>query len=222
MTSGLVRLLQLTSPALPVGAYAFSQGLEQAVAAGWVTGEESTGDWLGGQLEHGLGGWDLPVLYRLHDAWSVGDEGRARIWSRFLQAGRESGELLAEDRHLGQALARLLGDLGMEGATAWAGHREVTFAALFARAAVGWGIPWRECGHGFAWAWLENQVAAAVKLVPLGQTAGQRLQLALGDRIPGVVDAAAHLEDEDLGGTLPGLAAASAAHETQYTRLFRS
>ena len=74
----------------------------------------------------------------------------------------------------------------------------------------------------YVWSWLENQVLAAIKLVPLGQVAGQRLLLALGARIPRVVAIAMTLDDADLSTFAPGLCLASARHETQYSRLFRS
>jgi urease accessory protein len=101
-------------------------------------------------------------------------------------------------------------------------ERRLPFASAFAVAAVAWSIPADDACAGYAWAWCEAQVAAAVKLVPLGHTAGQRTLLALGAEIPAVVEIAAACRDDDIGVSLPGLAIASALHETQYTRLFRS
>lgn len=221
-TPSLLRLLQLASPSLPIGAYAYSQGLERVIADGRVADESEVRDWLHHQLERGLGRWDLPILERMQRSWANDDPDGVAAWSRYLLAGRESGELLGEDRQQGQALARLLDDLGLSGSAGWRGSPNATLAAMFARAAVAWEIPFREGAQAFAWGWADSQVAAAVKLVPLGQTSGQRLLLELGDRIPGVVAAAESLEDEVLGGSLPGLALASARHETQYSRLFRS
>lgn len=217
-----VRLWQLISPALPVGAYAYSQGLEYAVHAGWVRDEAGAGAWIRGHLEHGPARADVPVLGRCYAAWCEGDADTARRWSRWLLANRGAAELLAEDRQLGAALARTLIALGLDEAAPWIGSADASFACLFALAAARWDIDPREAAAGYLWAWAENQVAAAVKLVPLGQSAGQRLLFELG----GLVGAAAHrglrLELEAMGASTPGVTAAAAWHEHQYSRLFRS
>lgn len=218
----LLRLLQLVSPALPVGAYAYSQGMEQAVHLGWVGNEVQAADWIEGVLENGLARLDAPVLLRLHAAWSAGDYAQVDYWNGFLYACRESAELQAEDRTLARALTRLLVDLSVAEARPFATQERSTFAALFALAAVHWNIPAAQCVQGYLWSWTENQVAAAIKLVPLGQTAGQRILLRLGARIPHLAEAALVLADDDIGQTMQGLALASAWHETQYSRLFRS
>jgi urease accessory protein len=218
----LLRLLQLASPALPVGAYAYSQGLEWAVEAGWVTDEATLGRWLDEQLTESFGRVDLPILSRLHRAAREGDDAELRRWSRELVARRETRELVADDRDRGRALARLLRDLGVGAAALWADRDDAPFAALAALAATAWNVPLEPALHAHAFGWLENQVLAGVKLIPLGQVAGQRLLLTLTPRIPAVVAAALALDDDDIGGTLPILAIASSLHETQYTRLFRS
>ena len=218
----LLRLLQLVSPALPVGAYAYSQGLEQAVHLEWVTNEAQAAEWIAGVLENGLARVDAPVLVRLHAAWSVADHAQVEYWNRFLYACRESAELQAEDHTLARALTRLLVDLGVTEAKPFVIQECSTFAALFALAAVHWRIPVVQCVQGYLWSWVENQVAAAIKLVPLGQTAGQRILLRLGERIPPLVQQALSFDDDDIGQVMQGLAMASAWHETQYSRLFRS
>lgn len=218
----LLRLLQLASPALPVGAYAYSQGMEQAVQLGWIGDEAQAADWIEGVLEHGLARLDAPVLLRLHAAWTGGDSARVEHWNAFLYACRESAELQAEDRTLARALTRLLVDLGVTEAKRFAAEERISFAALFALAAAHWRIPAPACVQGYLWSWTENQVAAAIKLVPLGQTAGQRILLRLGERIPGLVQQALDIADDDIGQAMQGLAMASAWHETQYSRLFRS
>ena len=220
--SALLRLLQLVSPALPVGAYAYSQGLEAAVDAGWVRDEASLRDWLFGVLEHSLCRVDLPVLARLQAAWATGDDAAVAYWAAWLMAQRESAELQAEDRHLGLALARLLAELDIAAARAWTTHPDVGWPVMFALAAARWGIPPAQAQAGYLWAWCENQVAAAIKLMPLGQTAGQRLLGECARRLPALLARHADLPDADLGQVSPGLAIASARHETQYTRLFRS
>lgn len=225
MTDGMqglaqFRLWQLISPALPVGAYAYSQGLETAIDEGWVHDEASAVNWIAGIVQHSLLQVDVPVLARLYQAWLDDDMQAVQQWNGFLLAMRESAELREEDRQLGLALARLLNDLGFE--QAYFNRQACCFVSLFSLAAVKWQIPLREAASGLAWTWCENQVAAAIKLVPLGQTAGQRI---LGELIA-VLDKGLtrglNLNDDDIGAVLPGLAMASAWHETQYSRLFRS
>lgn len=218
----LLRLLQLVSPALPVGAYAYSQGLEQAVQLEWITNEAQAADWIEGVLENGLARLDAPVLLRLHAAWAAADRVQVAYWNRFLYACRESAELQAEDRALARALTRLLVDLGVAEARPFATQEHSTFAALFALAAVHWNIPAAQCVQGYLWSWTENQMAAAIKLIPLGQTAGQRILLRLGERIPSLARQAVACADDDIGQVMQGQAMVSAWHETQYSRLFRS
>jgi len=220
--TALPRLLQLCSPALPVGAYAYSQGLENAVERGWVRDEASAGQWILGLLDHTLRWLDLPVFARLYAAWGEDDPTALRRWNARLYAAREAMELQDEDRHLGAALARLLADLGMAEAEPWRSQSRVCFATLFSLAAARWRIPLREAATGYAWTWTENQVTAATRLIPLGQTASQRLLVAAGPIITTTVDAGLTLPDDEIGAAAPGLALAGALHETQYSRLFRS
>lgn len=232
MTSGaagprtLHRLLQLTSPALPVGAFAYSEGLEACVERGWVQSRRDAQAWLLGVLEHGFARLDLPVFLRLTDAFAQRDVERAVHCSAYLLAARETAERRAQELHQGQALAALLDRLDEPMARDWHGAGShaaaATFTALYALAAVCWRIPVEDAATGLAWCWLENQVIAAVKLVPLGQTDGQRLLVQLGERIPALIGAAAKLDDGGIRGALPGPALMSMAHERLHTRLFRS
>jgi len=135
----LLRLFHLVSPALPVGAYAYSQGLEYAVHAGWVHDEASTFDWLQGLVRHALGTLDLPLLARLHAAFRSDDAAAVQRCNAELIAARESSELRAEERHLGSALAKVLIELGLPEASAWR-QRDPAFATLFSLAAVRWGV----------------------------------------------------------------------------------
>lgn len=218
----LLRLLQLASPALPVGAFNFSQGLEFAHEQGWVVDERHVGEWIGGVAGHGLATLDLPMVFRLHAAFHDEDVERARELSRELIASRETTELRAEELHMGQALAKVLVEYRIDAAAPWLRQRDASYAAMFSLAAVQAGATARECALAYAWAWTENQVTAAVKLLPLGQSAGQRLLESLRLRIPAIVESAAALRDEDIGSATPGAMLASCWHETQYTRLFRS
>jgi urease accessory protein len=139
-----------------------------------------------------------------------------------LIAYRETAELRMEDRHSGQALARLLLSLGFEEMQNWSRHTDTTLAGMFSFITVNWQIPKQQAMIGYCWSWLENQVLCAVKLVPLGQVAGQRLLVDLAAEIPALVSIALNCEDNNIGGSAFGLALASSRHEMQYSRLFRS
>lgn len=218
----MLRLWQLISPALPVGAYAYSQGLEYALHAQWLNDENEIRQWLQGQIENNLCHLDIPILKRLYHAWSNNNTEEVNNWAQFLIASRESSELLAEDLHLGRALATLLFDLGVKQAEPFKRADNACFAVLLSLAAVNWNISIEEVAHGYLWSWLENQVAAAIKLVPLGQTAGQKMLLHVSDAIPKAVKTGLNLADADIGMLAPAVSIASALHETQYSRLFRS
>ncbi len=216
------RLWQLMSPTLPTGAFSYSGGLEAAVDGGLIRSLPEAADWIAGQLIHCHARVDVPLLARLHDAWMNRDAAAVERFSTWLRACRETAELVGEDHHQGRALATLLADLGMEEAEPWRHAELASWATLFALAMARWRIPLQEGVESYLWSWCENQVAAAVKLVPLGQTDGQRL---LRDLAPTLGDAAAQglaAGPEAIGGSAPGLAILSSLHETQYSRLFRS
>jgi urease accessory protein len=217
----LLRLFHLVSPALPVGAYAYSQGLEYACHAGWIHDEATTLAWLEGVAESGVGTLDLPLLKRLHAAWGACDERAVHRWNAELLASRESSELRAEDLHLGRSLARVLVELELSEAAGWL-NEPVVYATMFSLAAVRWQISSGDTLRGYLWSWCENQVLAAVKLVPLGQSAGQRLLHRLTAHMPRIIECAQQLADADIGAGTVFQVLASARHETQYTRLFRS
>ena len=221
----LARLLQLASPALPVGAYSYSQGLESAVEAGVVRDAASAGRWIGDVLAYAVARLEAPVWWRLHAAWSAGDLGRVAHWNDIFRSTRESAELRAETLQMGYSLQKLLLEMGEFQSRSLKGLSsidDITFPAAFTFAVRQWSIPARSALIAYLWAWLENQVMAALKAVPLGQTDGQRLLLGLAPLLPGVADQAASMADEDLSNYTPGLAILCSQHETQYSRLFRS
>ena len=223
----LVRLLQLASPALPVGAYTYSQGLEWAVESRLVRTETEAAAWIGELLEWSLAGFEAPLLARQLAAWSQGDDTEvARLNDDFL-ASRETAELRAETVQMGWSLAKLLAELDAFAALpGWRARLLAIdtpcFPTAWSAAAAAWQVPVDQALAAYLWAWVENQVMAAVKAVPLGQSAGQRLLAALGQCIPQLVGAACSLPEAQWSNYTPGLAIASSQHETQYTRLFRS
>ena len=216
----LARLLQLASPTLPVGAFSYSQGLEAAVETGLVHDRASAEQWIGELLELSLGRMEAPILRRLIEAWRGDDATAAARWNATFLASRETSELRAETVQMGYSLRALLAQL--EDAAPLDTMEEPAFPAAYAYAVARWKIDPHDALVAYLWAWLENQVMAALKAVPLGQTDGQRILLALGARLEAVAVEAEALEDDDLGACAPGLALLSARHETQYSRLFRS
>jgi len=218
----LVRLLQLCSGSLPIGGFSYSQGIEWAVAAGWIHDEASLGGWLGDLAATNLVYVEIPLLARLHRAAESGDVQALDHWCQWLLASRETSELRDEERSRGRALATLLVDLDLPRAREWRHSLASCQSAGFALAAVGWGIPLPKAALGFAWAWLENMILAGVKLIPLGQTAGQRLLRDLGPGLVTAMHQGLTLTDPELGGSAPALAIASSRHPNQYCRLFRS
>ncbi len=224
-TMALVRLLQLASPALPIGAYSYSQGLEWAVEAGIVNDAATATTWIGDLLELVVAPGEAAVAWRLLDAAKRRDWRQFGSWNTWFCASRETAELRAETEQMGAALIKLAAALELLDAQTTeelAQWPALSLPAAYALSARGFEIDSNDALVAYVWSWLEAQAGAAIKCVPLGQVAGQRLLKALGEGIPGVVAAARATLDDDVTSFAPGLALASAHHETQYTRLFRS
>jgi urease accessory protein len=221
----LARLLQLASPALPVGAYSYSQGLEAAVEAGLVRDATSTQRWISDVLELSVARMEAPVLLRLQAAWRNRDVAAVDTWNALFLASRETAELRAETVQMGYSLTRLLNEIGEDSAPSFAQLHaigEPAFPTAYACAAAHWQLEPQAALVAYLWSWCENQVMAALKAVPLGQTDGQKCLLALGARLEVIAQSAAARGDHELGNFAPGLAILSSQHETQYSRLFRS
>lgn len=221
-----VRLLQLASPALPVGAYTYSQGLEWAVESGRIDGEASAAAWIVDLLQHAIGRFEAPLVAELMRCWAGGDAiSIDRLNADFL-ASRESAELRAETVQMGFSLRRLLKDLDDASLTgvfdAVTEFADVAFPTVWSGMAAAWQIPREEAVAAYLWSWAENQVMAALKAVPLGQAAGQRLLASIGRQIPAVAATALTLPESSWTNLTPAFALCCARHETQYSRLFRS
>ena len=217
-----LRLFQLISPSLPVGGFTYSQGLEWAIEARWVTDKPSLQDWLQSILAASVATLELPVLIRLLKAFNSADEASVVHWTEWLIACRETMELRKEERQRGAALARLLPSLGIQIPSHLAAAVSSCQLTGIALAANQWGIESQQLCRGYSWSWLENNVVAGVKLIPLGQTHGQQIMLELAETIPAAVTQAMGTDDADIRSSTPAMAIASSRHETQYTRLFRS
>jgi urease accessory protein len=221
----LNRLLQLCSANLPVGGFSFSQGLEYAVEMGWIHNPTSTKDWISFNLNQAITYTDLALLKRLQQALIEDNFASFHKWNQHALACRESNELYLADVAMGKALMRLLKDIqGIDSQhyAALIKQKEISFVSAFALSAYLFGLELSTMQSGFCWAYIDNQVAAATKLVPLGQTQGQNLLFELSEQVEGAINQANQVDDDNIGASLPRLAMASAWHETQYTRLFRS
>ncbi len=214
----LLRLLHLASPALPVGGFAYSQGMEKAIEDGLVHDADSAGRWIGDLLTLSLARWEAPLWLRAFDAAAAQDEAALSRCNDELLAARETAELRLETQQMGASLLRLLPTLGLTPPAL----EPIAYPTAFAAACAGLGVQ-RPAGlAAYLWSWLENQVLVAVKSVPLGQQAGQRLLFGLHPALDRAVHTAAALSDDELGSAAVGFALVCARHETQYSRLYRS
>ncbi len=223
--NALVKLLRIASPALPVGAYSYSQGLEWAVESGSINDEASAGNWIGSLLRGSLARFELPMLGAFYGAWTDQDTALAAALNEEYLASRETAELRAESIQMGGALINVLSSDGEHEPAALEPLAEIedaVFPNVFAFATVVWDLRAEDVLTAYAWSWLENQVTAAMKLVPLGQRAGQRLLARLGPECARAMHTAVSLPREGWSNFAPLFAIACSRHETQYTRLFRS
>lgn len=218
----MLHLMRLVSPSQPVGAFSYSRGLEWAVHAGIVTNEQSCADWVFGLLENSYAVLDGAIFWRMILALTENDEAEFCRMNDWLAASRESSELELEDRRMGESLLTLLSELGVERAQELSSEERTTYPAAFAIAANYWSIAPIDALRGLMWSVVESQIMAAIRLVPLGHIAGQRILIMGATKIEIAVEKARTINDDDIGNTSPALAMASAWHETQYSRLFRS
>jgi urease accessory protein len=218
----LLRLMWLASPALPVGGFGYSEGLEAAVEARLVADEAQAAAWLLDQLHLVVARSDLPVMLDAFEARRAGDAARIARLDAWLLATRETAEAAQQTRQMGRSLALLAEQRFGRAAALAALDGGPSWPIAFALAAQASGAQAREAGLAFAFAWAENMVQAAIKAVPLGQSAGQRVLARLADAIPAAVDAALALPEDGRQAHAPLLAILGARHEAQYSRLFRS
>lgn len=221
-SKSIMHLMHLISPSLPIGSFTYSQGIEWAVESDWINDADSLGSWLEGQIKGPLSYLDIPLLQRMYTAFTDDDIERLQYWCDYLQASRETRELLTEEKNRGRALTDLLIALGIPQAQQLKPLLRDNQLAAYCLAANRWQIPVQQAAQGYAWSWLENLILAAVKIIPLGQTAGQILLHELKPLLDNSVENGLKCDDSELGASSPALAIASSRHETQYTRLFRS
>ena len=224
LDSSLMQLMWLASPALPIGGFSYSECLEAAVDTARATTESEASVWLVDQLHLSLSRSDLPAVAQAIPAWRAGDHTCIAALNTWVLQTRESSELRAQTEQMGRSLLDWLRNhtTATPAQIALLAAQDPTYPIAFALAASSTGAPLRECLLAYAFGWAENMVQAAIKSVPLGQSAGQRILSALAAQIPQAVDHALALGDDDRQAFSPMLAILSAQHEIQYSRLFRS
>jgi urease accessory protein len=218
--AALLQLIWLASPALPIGGFSYSEGLEPAVERGLVRDEESAARWLADQLHVSLARCDLAVVGQAIGAWRDGDLASVKRLNAWVLQTRETSELRQQTEQMGRSLVEWLKSVQPDAARR--AQDSLSYPVAFALAAATAAAPPRDCLIAFAFGWAENMTQAAVKTIPLGQSAGQRILLRLAGEIPAAVDCALALAEDDRQAFAPMLAILSAQHETQYSRLFRS
>lgn len=222
--NSLMQLMWLASPALPIGSFSYSECLEAAVERCLVTTEAQATRWLTDQLHLTMARSDLPTVAQAITAWQAQDLERIALLNRWVLQTRESSELRAQSEQMGKSLLEWLKNhtTATPAQIAVLASQQPTYPVAFALAASATGAPVRECLLAFAFGWAENMVQAAIKAVPLGQSAGQRILSQLTAEIPTAVDIAMDTTDDTRQAFAPMLAILSAQHEVQYSRLFRS
>jgi urease accessory protein len=241
----LARLLQLSSQALPIGGYSHSHGLEAAIEQDIVSDERSLLVWIFDLLEFSILSFEIPCLLSMSAAWARSSPATIAALNDEFLATRESAEIRAAAVQMGFSLRALLGnlpDVPADILDALRTIREPSLPCVWSAATAAWQIEPEQAVIGYLWTWAENQVLVAMKAVPIGQSAGQRVLLAIGSKL---AELAARTDSGEMelsetgvsemelseagavevgGGSnfCPGLAILSSQHETQYSRLFRS
>jgi urease accessory protein len=219
-----MQLMWLASPALPIGGFSYSECLEAAVDTGRAATESDASAWLVDHLHLSLARSDLPAVAQAIAAWRANDSAHIASLNAWVLQTRESSELRAQTEQMGKSLLDWLRNHTTATADqiATLAAQQPTYPIAYALAASSTGAPLRECLLAYAFGWAENMVQAAIKSVPLGQSAGQRILSALTAEIPAAVDHALALDEHTRQAFTPMLAILSSQHEVQYSRLFRS
>lgn len=219
--ASLLQLIWLASPALPIGGFSYSEGLEAGVEWAGLDSEARASDWIADQLHLGLARGDLAVVAQAIAAWRRADAARIAALNAWVLQTRESTEFLLQTEQMGRSFVEWL-KLQHDDVAAQFEGLAITYPVAFAFAAARTQASLRDGCLAFAFGWAENMIGAAVKSVPLGQSAGQRMLGRLAQEIPTAVDHAIALDDDARQAFSPMLAIYSARHENQYSRLFRS
>jgi urease accessory protein len=224
MQAPLLPLLWLASPALPIGAFSYSEVLEAAVEHDLVCDEHGTAEWLSDQLHLSQARGDMALVAKALAAWTNNDTEQLHTLNRWVLMTRESAELRLQSEQMGRSLLEWMRNLNMGSAAQLdlCSQLQPTYPIVMALALHCTGAQHTQALQAYAFGWAENMVQAAVKVVPLGQSAGQRVLARLAQEIPQAVAHAMALPNEERQSFTPRFAILSARHEHQYSRLFRS
>jgi urease accessory protein len=215
----LLRLLQLASPLLPVGGYSYSEGLESLISQGIIRDRATLQSWIQSELHTGAIRIETAVMDRAY----LADEDRLQYWNQWLSAARETEELRHQSWQMGGSLIKLLIELTPDVQDLIIKvDRPYNYAIAFGVAAQFWQIDRQATIAAYLHSWVTNSIGAGIKLIPLGQTAGQQILWQLQTDIDLLSQQIPLLTDEDLCACSWGLSLASMQHETLYSRLFRS
>lgn len=223
--TNLLTLLQLASPALPVGAYSYSEGIETLATNGTIASAPDLLHWLSQELTWGAVRVETAIAGWVHTAAHQQNFEPIEHWNQWLSALRETEEMRLQSWQMGRSLLRLFTDLEPELAEQLPKTLHTAncnFAIAYALVAQAWNIPWEDAAIAYLHSWAANLVSAAVRAVPLGQTDGQRVLRQLAEPIQQSCTSIQAMTETDLGACSWGTALASMQHETQYSRLFRS
>ena len=224
LDASLMQLMWLASPAMPIGGFSYSECLEAAVDTARAATEIEASSWLVDHLHLSLARSDLPAVAQGIAAWRADDMPRIARLNAWVLQTRESSELRAQSEQMGKSLLDWLRNhtTATKAQIDLLARQQPTYPLAYALAASSTQAPLRECLLTYAFGWAENMVQAAIKSVPLGQSAGQRILSKLAAEIPAAIDHALSVTDDTRQAFSPMLAILSAQHETQYSRLFRS
>lgn len=220
-----MRLLQIASQAFPIGGYSHSQGLESAIEQGIVRDEMTVGRWIEDMLRYSLFPYEALRLNEMIVAWESGDDAEWRALNAEFLASRETAEFRAATVQMGHSLRALLAvlpDLPPRLRIALEALQEPALPTVWSGLCVAWSLDPGEAISAYLWSFAENQVLVAMKAVPIGQSAGQRILLELGAQIAEFIESGRLTMTAAPSNFAPGLAMVAARHETQYSRLFRS
>ena len=222
--SALLSLMWLASPALPIGGFSYSEGLEAAVDHGLVTNEASATTWLINQLELVQARGDMALIAKAIPAWKANDFPEASRLNQWVLMTRETAEMRLQSVQMGRSLLDLLRNLDRltSDQARWTDTHTATLPMMMALAFANDDASVNNALHAYSFGWAENMTQAAIKTIPLGQSAGQRMLMTLARAIPTAVARAIELPEDERVSFAPRLAILSSRHEHQYSRLFRS
>jgi urease accessory protein len=226
MSEKLLLLLQLCNSSFPLGAYSYSEGLETLVEEKQIIDSKSLNKWLVNELKYGSIRIELAIVIRSYNCYFKKDLEGLLYWNNWFSASRETSELRQQSWQMGKSLLRLILSFEPENQSLQqiinSFNAPCNYGIAFGIITAHWGIKMENVLLGYVHNWVNNLINVAVKLIPLGQTEGQKLLLNINQEIITNINVIISLKDEELSSCSWGLSLASLKHEQLYSRLFRS